>query len=85
MSDWTEVKLVPGESYRFIVAKAYKDEVGCTIACPPSVVSNLHEVFDRAHFPTVAVEEKPPTTDVSPLPIYPGQQMIVRKAALGVA
>jgi pyruvate formate lyase activating enzyme len=83
MSDWTEVKLVPGESYRFIVAKAYKDEVGCAIACPPTIASNLHEVFDRAHFPTVALEEARSTTDVSPLPIYPGKQMPVRGEGSG--
>jgi pyruvate formate lyase activating enzyme len=83
MSDWSEVRLIPGESYRFIVAKAYKDETGCEIACPSTVASNLHEVFDRAHFPTLTVDEAHAETDIAPLPVYPGKQMAVRKEAVG--
>jgi pyruvate formate lyase activating enzyme len=82
-SDWSELPLIADESYRFIVAKAYEDEVGCEIGCPPEIESNLHEVFDRAHFPTVAIEEAHASTDISPLPMYPGRQVPVRLAATG--
>jgi len=68
---WLVLTLQPGESYRFILAKAATDEVGPEVALPPGVESNLHEVFDRAHFPTVSVEESGiSTTDVSPLPHF---------------
>ena len=82
-SEWSELQLIAGESYRFIVAKAYEEEVGCEIGCPPAIASNLHEVFDRAHFPTVAVEEANASTDISPLPMYPGRQVAIRLAATG--
>jgi hypothetical protein len=45
------------------------------------MISNLHEVFDRAHFPTVALEEESSVGDVSPLPYFQGNQ---HKAKLGV-
>ncbi len=75
-SPWVDVPLAPGESYRFIVAKAYAKEVGCEMSWPQTVSNSLHEVFDRAHFPTVAVEEAKAENDISPLPIYPGQQLL---------
>ena len=71
--NWTVVDLNPGESYRFIVAKSSVDEVGPEVAIPPNVESNLHEVFDRAHFPTLAIEEiGVAKRDIAPLPLYPG-------------
>lgn len=70
-SDWTVVTLEPGESHRFILAKSSTDESGIEIALPPGLSSNLHEVFDRAHFPTVAIEEGGiALSDRSPLPLY---------------
>jgi len=70
---YLEVKLQPGESYRFIVARGHAEETGCEVAMPDDVHSNLHEVFDRAHFPTVSVEQAGVTrTDIHPLPLYPG-------------
>jgi pyruvate formate lyase activating enzyme len=80
-SEWTEVPLIPDESYRFIVAKAYPDEIGCEIGCPATVASNLHEVFDRAHFPTISLDDGTAETDISPLPVYPGRQLV--KTAVG--
>lgn len=66
------VELLPGESYRLIVAKGAADETGCRIGAPEGVGTNLHEVFDRAHFPTVSIErEGRSRTDLHPLPIYP--------------
>jgi pyruvate formate lyase activating enzyme len=68
---WTVLRLSPGESYRFSAAKGRADEIGVEVRFPPSVESNLHEVFDRAHFPTVSVEEAGVSkTDVVPLPLY---------------
>ena len=68
---WKIVTLDPGESYRFILAKSKSDEIGPEIALPPVVMSNLHEVFDRAHFPTLSIEEGGiAPTDISPLPFF---------------
>ena len=68
---WKVIILRPGESYRFIIAKGDESETGPEVAIPPKVESNLHEVFDRAHFPTLAVEEIGiATRDIAPLPLY---------------
>lgn len=67
---WRVVRLQPGESYRFIIAKSSMDELGPEIAMPADFESNLHEVFDRAHFPTVAVEEAAAESDITPLPAF---------------
>lgn len=70
-SAWRITPLDPRESYRFIVAKSCPNEVGCEVALPECVDSNLHEVFDRAHFPTVAVDDSGlAESDVSPLPFF---------------
>jgi pyruvate formate lyase activating enzyme len=70
---WNVVTLAPEESYRFILAKSSEDEVGPEVAMPPQVTSNLHEVFDRAHFPTLAVEDIGiAKRDIAPLPLFPG-------------
>jgi pyruvate formate lyase activating enzyme len=72
---WKVVTLKPAESYRFILAKSTSDEIGPEVALPPMVQSNLHEVFDRAHFPTVSIEEYGPSpTDISPLPFFKDQK-----------
>ena len=78
-AEWSTLTLQPQESYRFILAQAGNDEVGVEVAVADGIVSNLHEVFDRAHFPTVDVTAAKPETDVSPLPIYPGRQLAVRR------
>lgn len=75
-SPWTERKIGSGESFRMSVAKSSPDELGPDIAMPSDMKSNLHEVFDRAHFPTVAVETTTADSDVSPLPKYPGRQVL---------
>lgn len=67
---WTVLRLKPAESYRFIVAKATPDELGVEVVVPPDVRNSLHEVFDRAHFPTVEVEAGALNDDVSPLPSF---------------
>jgi pyruvate formate lyase activating enzyme len=56
---WTEIRLAPGERWRFLLAKSAPEETGVEIAIPDDVSSNLHEVLDRAHFPTVALDPKP--------------------------
>jgi len=67
---WRCLPLETGESYRWILAKASTDEIGPEIALPTSVKSNLHEVFDRAHYPTVSIEEEASESDVTPLPLF---------------
>ncbi|RKH56238.1 AmmeMemoRadiSam system radical SAM enzyme [Corallococcus llansteffanensis] len=68
---WRLVTLRPQESFRFIVAQNLPNELGCEVAMPPVIQSNLHEVFDRAHFPTVAIEEVGvQQVDVTPLPSF---------------
>jgi pyruvate formate lyase activating enzyme len=75
-SDWTVVPLGAGESYRFIIASAQPGEVGFDLAHSPGVTIDLMEVFDRAHFPTVSLRgDASPAGDVSPLPIYDGNQV----------
>lgn len=77
---WKVIPLKPGESYRFIIAKSREDEIGPEIAQPDGISSNLHEVFDRAHFPTVSVEMGRAETDISPLPYFPGKQRHITPA-----
>jgi pyruvate formate lyase activating enzyme len=68
---WVVRELAPEESHRFIAAKAFPGERGVEIAIPPACSSSLHEVFDRAHFPTLAVTEQgTSTSDVTPFPRY---------------
>lgn len=75
---WTIVTLNSGESYRFILAKSYPDEIGPEVAMPPIVQSNLSEVFDRAHFPTLSIEEVGiASRDIAPLPIFNPAPMAV--------
>ncbi len=72
---WTEVMMQPGESYRFILAKSNPNEIGLEIAMPETMTSNLFEVFDRAHFPTISVEEGVSENDRTALPKFEGKQI----------
>jgi pyruvate formate lyase activating enzyme len=72
---WTEVMMQPGESYRFILAKSNPNETGLEIAMPETMTSNLFEVFDRAHFPTISVEEGVSENDRTALPKFEGKQI----------
>jgi pyruvate formate lyase activating enzyme len=67
---WTRIELQPHESYRVIAAKSKPDELGVEIAVPPECTSSLHEVFDRAHFPTTSLAEGTLNADVTPLPMF---------------
>ena len=68
---WKVINLLPHESYRFILAKGSTGEIGPEVGMPSVVTSNLHEVFDRAHFPTVSIEEEGiQINDISPLPVF---------------
>jgi pyruvate formate lyase activating enzyme len=70
-SRWQVVQLAPSESFRFIVSQSTQGELGCEVAITEGLSTNLHEVFDRAHFPTVAVENVGLTvSDRNPLPLY---------------
>lgn len=67
---WSVLELEPGESYRFIAAKSDPDERGVAVAVPPECTSSLHQVFDRAHFPTTQAESGSLNADVTPLPLF---------------
>jgi pyruvate formate lyase activating enzyme len=73
-SPWSFIDLEPGESYRFITAKSTLDETGVSVAVPAGCTSSLHQVFDRAHFPTTAAAEGTLNDDISPLPLYQPQR-----------
>jgi len=80
---WKTLELMPGENYRFIMAKSRVDEIGFEIHMPAEITSNLHEVFDRAHFPTLAIEEVGVATrDVTPLPIFHGNKHNIKSERL---
>ncbi len=79
---WQQVTLQPDESWRFILAKSQPDELGPEVAFPEGLPSNLHEVFDRAHFPTIALEQAKAKSDVTPLPIFQGNQHRVSPGSL---
>lgn len=71
---WAVLPLLPGESYRFIASQAHPGEEGVEIAVPPGCQSSLHEVFDRAHFPTLDLDDQPfDAGDLLPFPRYEPQ------------
>ena len=70
---WERLTFAPGESYRFLVAKSDPGESGLDVAVHRDLRSNLHEAFDRAHFPTVALEEAVAPDDTTPLPRFTGR------------
>lgn len=70
---WRVVRLAPGESYRFIVAKSFPNESGCEVFVPNTVQMDLHEVLDRAHFPASQVRDRGKRPKGrAPLPVYEG-------------
>ncbi|GAA2416412.1 hypothetical protein GCM10010420_53250 [Streptomyces glaucosporus] len=68
--DWDVIDLAPRESFRYIAAKSTPDETGVQVAVPRRCTSSLHQVFDRAHFPTVEADAGALNEDVSPLPLF---------------
>jgi pyruvate formate lyase activating enzyme len=74
---WKGVPFFAGESWRFIVSKGDVDEIGVEIFAPNALETNMHEVFDRAHFPTVELRERQSENDVTPLPRYGGKKLTV--------
>jgi len=70
-AEWSAIRLVPGESHRFILAKSSLDEAGVEVAIETGIEASLHDVFDRAHFPTVPREAGTLNADVTPLPAFP--------------
>lgn len=74
---WEVTTLAAGESYRYINAKSTPTELGVDVMIPTDGVrSTLHEVFDRAHFPTVTVDAGTLNDDVTPMPAYKGVGMV---------
>lgn len=72
---WRVVTVAPRESYRFVIAKGSQSDVGTDIALPSKLGFRSHELFDRAHFPTVPLEEAVAEDDQTPLPRYGGRQI----------
>jgi pyruvate formate lyase activating enzyme len=73
-TNWKTVTLEAQESYRFILTKSQPSEIGLEIAWASSIQSNLFEVFDRAHFPTVPIDEGIAEDDRVALPKFEGKQ-----------
>lgn len=73
-TEWSVLDLQPNESYRFIAAKSEADEAGVAVAVPPNCTSSLHQVFDRAHFPTTEADSGSLNADVTPLPLFVPQR-----------
>lgn len=69
---WRFIELEPRERYRMLLSKTSESEVGVEVVVPEGVESLLHDVFDRAHFPTAKSSEGTLNQDVSPLPAYQG-------------
>ena len=74
--EWQSVPVFKSESWRFIIAKSAPEHIGVEICTSENLKTNLHEVFDRAHFPTVELAESERGSDVTPLPQYPGRKVV---------
>jgi pyruvate formate lyase activating enzyme len=68
--DWRMVSIGAGEEYRFMVSQNEAAETGVQLALDPSITGEMHEIFDRAHFPTVTIDNDGLSTDSTPLPRY---------------
>ncbi len=64
------VPVLAGRRFRFICCKAQPDDHGIRVIHPPDLRVRYFDVYDRAHFPTVAVEEADPDGDVTPAPVF---------------
>jgi pyruvate formate lyase activating enzyme len=62
------VPVLAGRQFRVICCKAHPDDRGIRVVHPPDLQVRYFDVYDRAHFPTVAVEEADPEGDVTPAP-----------------
>ena len=78
-----EVPILPQSHFRFIVCKAAPDDVGVSVEHPRGVVMKYFEVYDRAHFPTVSVEEARPESDAVPAPTFVPASALKRVAPVG--
>lgn len=73
--DWTIVPIAPQESFRFIIARSGVDDIGAEVAISDGLSVKRSEVFDRAHFPTLSVEEiGNAKNDTTPFPLFEGNQ-----------
>ncbi len=74
--NWKEIPLKSAESYRYIIAKSQPDEIAVEVKLPNNIDSNLHELFDRAFYPVVAIEEQGlSSNDITPDQQYQGKQI----------
>jgi pyruvate formate lyase activating enzyme len=69
-----QVQVSGQESFRFILSKSHPDETGVEIFSPPGFHLRLFEVYDRAHYPTVDLDQarsvEEVLTDAVPLPRF---------------
>jgi pyruvate formate lyase activating enzyme len=65
--------VAPGESFRFIVSMADRDEKFVDLNYDSALRVRLYEVFDRAHFPTVDVDTLQTPSEQTPLPLFKGK------------
>jgi pyruvate formate lyase activating enzyme len=64
------VSIGASEEYRFMVSQKESSETGIELAFDPAITGEMHEIFDRAHFPTVTIDNDGQSTDSRPLPHY---------------
>ncbi|MBN1351298.1 AmmeMemoRadiSam system radical SAM enzyme [candidate division KSB1 bacterium] len=57
-TDVRNTKILPRETYRFIVSKSKPDETGIVICYPPALKIRISELLDRAHLPTTWKSQK---------------------------
>lgn len=81
---WRLLPLEKEESYRFLVSKADDGDRGVELLVPQDVRSSLHEVFDRAHFPTVETSNLVSLNDVTPGNRYPGRKVVWVESETGL-
>ncbi|MBF0626318.1 MAG: AmmeMemoRadiSam system radical SAM enzyme [Magnetococcales bacterium] len=78
---WRGLTLAAGESWRFTLSREGAEETGCEIGCPPGVDCRLHEVFDRAHFPTIPIQQAVAADDKTALPLFAGRHLSPERLA----
>src|SRR5262249_128286 len=80
LNEWQVLKLKGGESYRFAVTQSSSEETGVELAALTTFRIQLHGRYDRAHFPTMSLDEGHADSDIAPLPVFPGKQLLSESA-----
>ncbi|MBF0309090.1 MAG: AmmeMemoRadiSam system radical SAM enzyme [Magnetococcales bacterium] len=80
-ASWSEVALGAGEHYRFVLGKDAPEDTGVELRLPEGVVLHWHEVYDRAHFPTIPIEVARSESDATALPHFEGRALSAERLA----